>query len=563
MSAPTVPVAPPPGGPSLGFPGRDSRPAGWPRRRLAPSFAPHGMVSSGHPLVTSAGLDVLRRGGNATDAAVSAGLVASVVMPEMCGLGGDLFALVGRAGDDVWSVQGSGFAPRGSTLEQVREAGGGTGMPDRGPLSVTVPGMVHGYASVLDRFGTRTFGELTEPAIDYAYGHPVSPTRIFYVNKFAELLRSHPDSAAVFLPGGEAPRPGDMFRQPDLARTLEVLAREGPGAFYEGDVAERMCRALADAGGCLTPRDLADHETDVSAPLSTTYRDHTVYQTCLPSQGLIVLEALNILDRCDLPYAGAGTPDGIHLLVEAIKLAFADRHVSCGDPAYGPSPVERLLSKDWASARSRQIGERAMTVPPEPTEPLDTGDTTYLCVVDNDGMMVSFIQSVAANFGSGIVAGDTGIVLNNRASQFSVDPASPNVFAPGKKPVHTLNCYLVADPSGRPVLVGGTPGGDRQPQWNTQIITGLIDDGRDVQQAIEQPLWINSPTSASARDYTLTLEDRAGGSVRDELVRRGHDVTLCGGWDIDSAAQVIARDPESGALCGGSDPRTEGAILGY
>lgn len=564
----------------LGFPAAAARPDTWSRRRVTPTLAPNGMVASGHPLATSAGLDVLRAGGNAVDAAVAAGLVCAVVMPEMCGLGGDLFALIGRrvgrdgreetgdrdglatgdGGHEVFSVQGSGIAPRSATLDRVRDAGSGTAMPGRGPLSVTVPGMVHAYFTLLGRFGTRTFADLVEPAIGYAEGHPISPTRVSYVESFTDLLRSYPSSAAVFLPDGAVPHPGSVLRQPDLARTLRAIAEGGADTFYGGDIGDRICRALAELGGALSPADLAGQDTEISAPLTTTYRDHTIYQTCLPSQGLIVLEALNIAERFDLAATGVDSAASIHALVEAVKLAFADRHAYCGDPASCASPVERLLSKDWAATRSRQITGHAQQRVPAGS--FDRGDTTYLCAVDREGTMVSLIQSVSANFGSGIVAGDTGVVLNNRGSGFTLDPASPNAYAPGKKPIHTLNCYLIADPAGRLVLAGGTPGADRQPQWNVQVIAGLVDDARDAQQAIEQPFWISSPTSGDG-PYRLTLERRAGDSVRDQLVQRGHHVDFCGDWDIDSVAQVIARDPGTGVLCAGSDPRTEGQAAGY
>lgn len=549
------------GFPRTDFPLTDSAEPAWPGRAATPAFATNGMVASAHPLVTSTALDILRSGGNAVDAAVGAGLVAAVVMPEMCGLGGDLFALVREADSaEVHAVRGSGAAPAAATLERMRSAGDGVSMPSRGPLSVTVPGMIDGYDRLLERFGTLRFADVVPAAVGYAEAHPVSAVRLAYTHRFADLLRQYPSSAQVFLPDGAPHRPGDLLRQPDLAQTLRTLAADGPRAFYEGDVAERMVRGLAEAGGVMSTGDLAEHRSDVTAPLSTTYREHTVYQVPLPSQGLIALEALNIAERFDLGAAGVGSADGVHVLVEAIKLAFADRRAYCQDPAAGPAPVERLLSKQWAKERGARIETRAAQQ--VAAGPLDESHTTYLCVVDKAGTMISLIQSVAANFGSGIIAGDTGVLLNNRAQGFALDESSPNVFAPGKKPMHTLNCYLIADPSGQPILVGGTPGGDRQPQWNVQVITGLVDAGWDVQQAIEQPKWISSP-SADGSGFDLTIEKRAPAEVRDELASRGHRVRPCDDWAIDCAAQVIVRDPATGVLAGGSDPRTEGAVGGY
>lgn len=548
----------------IGFPRTDASDFEWPRRRVAPVFARRGMVAAAHPLVTRAGLDVLARGGNAVDAAVAAGLVASVVMPEMCALGGDLFALVYDPRDDggagrVWSVQGSGIAPRGATLEGMRQAGGGR-MPSTGPLSITVPGMVDGYFTLLDRWGTRSFAELVEPAVEYARGHAISPVLASYIAAFADLLRAYPATAKVFLPDGRPPSPGHVLRQDDLARTLEAIAESGPDVFYRGEIAKQIAVAVEELGGALRASDFADHRTVVSPPYATTYRGFTIYQTALPSQGLIMLEALNIVEEFDIQGMGVATPEATHVLVEAIKRAFADRHAYCQDPAFGPSPVERLLSKDWARERARTIGEPAsVDVPPGV---FDDGDTTYLCVVDAEGVMVSLIQSVASNFGSGVVAGDTGVLLNNRAQAFSLDDRHPNVFAPGKKPMHTLNCYLVADGEGRVVVVGGTPGGDRQPQWNLQAVVGLIDGRWDVQQVVERPQWVTTTPPASSNGFELRLEGRFGPAFAEALRDRGHQVVVEGEWSGLSALQIIARDPSSGVLVGGSDPRAEGLALG-
>ncbi|GAA4992047.1 gamma-glutamyltransferase [Actinopolymorpha pittospori] len=550
----------------IGHPRADATPFEWSRRRIAPVLAEGGAVASCHPLVTSTGLRILAQGGNAVDAAVGAALVASVVMPEMCGLGGDLFALVHDPavpnvdGGSVTSFQGSGIAPRAATIEAMRQARDGVRMPSNGPLSVTVPGMVHAYFTLLERHGTKQFAELVQPAVNYAYGHPISPVLISFIRKFTDLLASFPASAKVFLPEGAPPVPGSVFRQTDLARTLETIAAGGPEAFYQGEIAERIGAFMAQVGGALAAADFKDHRTDVSAPISTTYRGHRVFQTCPPSQGLVMLEALNIAENFDLPALGAASPDRPHVLIESIKLAFADRYAYCGDPAFLTSPVEQLLSKDWARERSARIGARAgqEVLAGE----FDRGHTTYLCVVDRNGMMVSLIQSVASNFGSGVVAGDTGVVLNNRAQAFSLAPESPNVFAPGKKPMHTLNCYQIADPQGRLVVTGGTPGGDRQPQWNLQTVTGMIDHGFDTQQSIEQPFWFGSSSAGANGRFELALEGRAGQEYAAALADRGHDVSLNGDWSCESGAQIISRDPATGVLAGGSDPRSEGQVIG-
>jgi gamma-glutamyltranspeptidase len=553
----------------IGFPTADAATPSWSRRRVAPMFAEHGMVAAAHPLTVSAGLEILRQGGNAIDAAVGAGLAAAAVMPEMCGLGGDLFAVVHAPGSGgqparTVSVQGSGIAPRGATVDQMRQAGDG-GMPSRGPLSVAVPGMVDAYFALLDAFGSRSFAEVAEAAVGYAEGFPIHPLGAACIGEFQDLLAHYPASAAVFLPGGEVPRPGTMFRQTGLARTLRTLADQGPDAFYRGDIAREIDAFMTEVGGALRMSDLADHATEITAPLSATYRGYTVHQTRLPSQGLILLEALKIAEQASLADIGVCSAEGIHLLAEAKKLAFADRVGWATDPACGPTPVDDLLSDAWAARRHAEIDPQRAAAMVARGEPVD-GNTTYLCVVDGQGMMVSLIQSVAANFGSGLVAGETGIVLNNRASAFTLESGHPNVFAPGKKTIHTLNCYMISDGEGRPVLVGGTPGGDGQPQWNLQMITGMIDEGWDVQQVADQPRWASWPGSGAVSDdkpFSLQIERRAGQDVLDALASWGHQLDVVGDWGCGGAVQIIARDPETGVLAGGSDPRVEGLALGF
>ncbi|MDP9369449.1 MAG: gamma-glutamyltransferase [Chloroflexota bacterium] len=548
----------------------------WDRRRPSPVFAQNGMVAAAHPLITATGLDVLRRGGNAVDAAVAAALTAAVVMPEMCGLGGDLFALVhapaspghGGTGETV-AVLGSGVAPRGATTELMRAHGDASRarMPYQGPLSVGVPGMVDAYAAMLTRFGSRPLVELVEPAIGYASdGFPIAPLGAKAIVENAALLGGFPSSAAVFLPGGVPSVPGTVLRQPDLARTLRQIAAEGADAFYRGEIAERIGRFMAEAGGALSADDLAGHATDMAPPISTVYRGHTVYQTGLPTQGMILLEALNIVAQADLSAIGVDSATGVHLLGEAKKLAYADRLGYAGDPAFIDTPLDTLLSPEWGARRFARIDpERAAE--DVPAGAFEEGDTTYLCVVDAQGMMVSLIQSVSSSFGSGVVAGDTGIVLNNRVGRgFTLEEGHPNVFAPGKKTMHTLNCYLIADSSGTMVVAGGTPGGDGQPQWNLQVIAGLIDGGLDVQAAIELPRWTSWPGTdpiTLPNPFELRVEDRLGDTVIADLERRGHRVRRTGPWGGGGSAQAIFRDPETGVLAGGSDPRVEGLALGF
>lgn len=545
---------------------------GWERRRPYPLYAERGMIAAAHPLTAEAGLHVLRQGGNAVDAAIAAGLVAAVVMPEMCGFGGDLFAVIhipggGPGVGETVSVQGSGIAPRGASIELMRKHGseGGAQMPYQGPLSISVPGMPDAYEQLLERYGTMSFAEVAETAIVLARdGFILQPLGAGAIAGNAAILAQDEAAAAIFLPEGKPLQVGQRLRQPDLARTIEAIAAEGADTFYRGQVARRITDYLQSVGGALTKEDFADHETDIGRPLQTGYRGYTVYQTAIPSQGLILLETLNILANAaiDDPLSA----EAIHQMVEAKKLAYADRLGHAADAAFHATPLDTLLSPGWAARRHAAIDPQraAQTVH---HGILQDGDTTYLNAVDSAGMMVSLIQSVSSAFGSCVVGGDTGVVLNNRVGRgFTLEEGHVNQYAPGKKTMHTLNCYLIADPEGRPVLVGGTPGGDGQPQWNMQMISGMLDGGLDAQAAIEMPRWTSWPgtdPSGIANPFELRIEDRMPAAVVAGLEARGHAVRIQGAWDGGGSAQVIARDPETGVLIGGTDARVEGMVLGY
>jgi gamma-glutamyltranspeptidase/glutathione hydrolase len=525
------------------------------------------MVATAHPLATAAGLEVLQRGGNAMDAAVAAALVTGVVLPAMCGLGGDAFVLYYEAASrKVTAFYGSGPAPRAATREFFVERGYQK-MPFYGPLSVSVPGAVSVYFTAIERFGTWKPDALFERAIQYAEeGFPLTEQGSRTIAASAAELAKYPTSAAIFLPGGDVPRPGTVFRQLDLARSLRLVAEGGPAVFYEGEIAQEISRFMAESGGLLTKEDLAGYRCEVGEPIQTTYRGYTVYETGLPTQGHIVLEELNIVEQADLARLGPESPDLIHLLVEAKKLAFADRLAYSGDPRFVDVPLATLLSKEFARGRFARIDpERAQDeVPPGAIE--RDGETTYLCVVDRWGNAASFIHSLSAAFGSQVVAGRTGILLNNRAGRgFTLEEGHPNVIAPGKRTMHTLNCWLITQ-GDRLRWVGGTPGGDQQPQWNLQVIVNLIDFGMDPQRAVEQPRWYSFPGTDPINlpnDFVLRIEDRYGDAVLAELERRGHRVQRLGNWGAGGAAQVIAVDPETGVLTGGSDPRVEGLALGF
>ncbi|MBA3643036.1 MAG: gamma-glutamyltransferase, partial [Chloroflexia bacterium] len=362
-----------------------------------------------------------------------------------------------------------------------------------------------------------------------------------------------------------APVAGEILRQPDLARTLGELADGGVDAYYRGTIGRRVADAIGDLGGKLSADDLADHRTEVTDPIAIPYRNYSILATGLPSHGVILLEALNIWQHANRSDPDVCSADAIHRQVEATKIAIIDRLGHTSDPALRQSPMRALLSEEHAARRAAEIdlGNAATEIA---TVPLQEGDTTYISVVDGDGMMVSLITSLSSAFGSGVVAGDTGIFMNNRAGRgFTLEDGYPNIYAPGKKTMHTLHSYLVAAADGTPLLIGGTPGGDGQPQWNLQTIAGLIDAGLDVQAATELPRWMSWPATdpiSLPNPYELRIEDRAGDDVITELERRGHAVRRLGAWEAGGAVQVIARDPETGALTAGSDPRVEGLAVG-
>ncbi len=543
---------------TLGFGKSDDR---FVQRRAYPAYADNAMIAAAHPIAVDAGMRILHQGGNAFDIAIGTALATAVVMPEMCGLGGDLFAVYSARGEQPQSIQASGRSPRGASYDLMKQLGGDQ-MPYNGTHSIAVPGMVDAYFHLLNQHGTMSFAQVAEPAIDIARnGYPLHPLGAQAIAECAELLQKDEAASAIFLAHGNNPAPGTRIVQTDLANTLETLASDGPRSFYSGDLAQRMISYLQSVGSKFTVEDFADYETDFSGPYSVNYRGHTVYQTTIPSQGIMMLEALNIVENADLSDPLAA--EAIHTMVEAKKMTYADRGAYL---AHGKeNPVGQLLDKDFAAQRFAQI-DPAWAADTATIGTLSGGDTTYLCAMDREGNMVSLIQSVSAAFGSGIVAGDTGVVMNNRAGRgFSLDPSHPNVYEPGKRSMHTLNAYLIASEQGVPVLVGGTPGGDGQPQWNLQAIAGLIDAGYDVQTAIEQPRWTSWPgTDPSTIDnpFELRMEARFDESLRAELADRGHRVVQQADFGGGGAAQIIARDPESGVMIGGSDARVEGMALG-
>ncbi|CAN5647393.1 gamma-glutamyltransferase [soil metagenome] len=554
---------------AFGFPADPSIPFPHARRRRGtPVLSLNGMGAGQHPLVVSSIASTLAAGGNAVDASIAGAWTAAVVMPAACGVGGDLFAIVSVPGQPVNTVLSSGIAPRGASLEFMRERGddGGRLMPQQGPLSPSVPGFPAGVWELHRLYSSRPMEELAAAAIGYANdGFPVGHALARSARDIEPLLARTPTTSSVFLPNGVPPGVGQILRQPNLAQTIERIAKGGDSLFYDGPLAGEIADALQAMGGALTKDDFSGHQAMITPPIKTTYRDFTILETGFPTPGMVLLEALNIVEHDDLGRSGVSSAASIHLEVEALKLAFADRVGYVGDPTFIESRIDKLISKEWATRR-RQAIDPVRAAENVAAQPLTDGDTTYLCVVDGNGMMVSMISSISAGFGSGVVAGDSGILLNNRAGHcFSLEDGHPNQFAPGKKTVHTLNCYMVADDSGTPIMVGGTPGGDSQPQWNLQALTSLIDEGLDVQAATEVPRWSIFPASYPidlGNPYSLFIESQVGDDVIRDLKARGHNVVEQQPWAQSGSVQLIARDPETGVLCGGSDPRAEGMAIG-
>ncbi|MFO7941519.1 MAG: gamma-glutamyltransferase family protein [Bacillota bacterium] len=527
-------------------------------------LATEGMITTAHPRASLAGLDVLRSGGNAMDAALAAAAVTNVVLPAMCGLGGDLFLIYYDAEDRRFhAINSSGIAPRGASVEYFRDIGYEK-MPLEGILSVAVPGQVEGYRLAHSSFATRGLDELFAPAINLAHrGFIVTPQLHNLIGANREKLSKFPESRKVFLPEGEVPEVGDILIQNNLAHTFEGLLREGLASFYRGFFAEALEGCSDKWDGLFAGDEMPAHKAQLYEPLKVDYRGFEVHQTAPVSQGFLLLEELKIIEGFDLPAWGTQSPDAIHAMVEAKKLAFSDRNAFVGDPGFVDFSVEKLLTDSHARKRRDEICMDRASEDYLPGDP--HGDTTYLCVVDGEGNACSLIHSLSMAFGSGLAVEGTGVLLNNRAGRgFTLEGGHPNCIAGGKKTMHTLNCYAVS--KGDDLLfVGGTPGGDGQPQWNMQVISHILDGELSPQEAVEAPRWRSFPgtdPATSGEEMTLLSESRIPEGVREELMRRGHRVETLAPWAGGGRAQVILKDPSSGLLVAGSDPRQEGAAMG-
>jgi gamma-glutamyltranspeptidase/glutathione hydrolase len=521
--------------------------------------AEKGIVAASQPLAVSAGLHVLRLGGSVVDAAIATSAVLCVVEPWASHLGGDAFVMLYDAERrQTLALNGSGAAPAAAKPERFPN-----GIPLRGINAATVPGLVDAWARLHALAGKLPFARLLEPAIEYAReGYPISPRKATIWRNAARGRELRPVLNALLHPS-QPPRAGERVRCLDLARTLQQIADGGREAFYKGEIARRIVESCRQQGGWFEFEDLAAHASEMREPLQVNYRTLTVHAQPPVSQGIILAEALAILDGVKLQEMIPA--DRIHWMVEAIKCAFADRWHYLGDPRTTPDRTRALLAPEFIASRREAIQpSRAQAIPPPGA--LGETNTTYFCIADKAGNAISFIQSLYHPFGCGVVIEGTGILLNNRMRGFSLNPQSPNYLQPGKRPIHTLNAYLITR-RGSVAFVGGTPGGDIQVQTNLQVISHLIDFERDPQSAIEQPRWAWQPTqSTEPSPGTLSVEvppaeREQWHAIIDELRKRGHSVQANEYGTHPSAVQVIQRLGD--VWCAGSDPRTEGLAAGF
>jgi gamma-glutamyltranspeptidase/glutathione hydrolase len=515
-----------------------------------------GMVASAHPLATFAGIDVLKKGGTAADAAVAVNAVLHVTQPPYCGMGGDFFCLYyDAAAREVFFLNGAGRSGSSSSLVELYRRGLER-LPKFGPASVVVPGCVGAWGMLLDRFGTKPLGDLLTPAIHYAEkGFPITPLISQVIAEMAPVI-DDPEWRKIFLSKGAPPRPGDSFAQPGLARSLAAVADRGTDVFYKGWIAEAIARRL-ETEGFLTREDLALHAGDWGKPLAINYRGCRVYEPPPPTPGIAVLLALKLLEGFDLQRSPFQSAEHLHLMIEVSKLAYMDHQRYLATPDTPDAEIQALLSEKHAAELRKRLNFERAAVPGKSTP---VGDTTGFVITDRQGNMISAIQSIFSAFGSGVVAEGTGIVLHNRGTHFATDPLHPNCLAPRKRPFHTLIAAMVMQADG-PLLGFSTMGANGQAQQiHTQVLTNVLDYGLDVQEAIERPRFIFGPPG---RDPDLLwIESRMERAAVDGLARRGHRLEPVGEFFslMGHSHAVMMKD---GNLLGGADPRGNGLAQGY
>ncbi|HXG51149.1 MAG TPA: gamma-glutamyltransferase [candidate division Zixibacteria bacterium] len=517
-------------------------------------FASNGMVVSSRELATLAGVQVLACGGNAVDAAVATAAVLGVVEPMSIGVGGDAFCLLYSARDGTLKgLDASGRSPFGASLEFFRKNGFAK-MPERGIHSITVPGAVHGWETLVREYGTKPLGELLQPAVFYAEnGFPVAEPTAESWRESEALLRADEGAALNYLVGGRAPRAGEIFRNPRMGKTLRCIADGGAEVFYRGEIAERIVRCSQRLGGIFTRRDFTEHRSEWVEPLSVRYRGYDVVQLPPATQGFVALEMLKILEGFDLASLGYGSPSALHLMIEAKKLAFADRDRHLADRDFMEVPVGDLIAAGRAQELRGRI--RMDAAARQWSGACNGADTEYVAAADAQGNLVSFIQSNFMGFGSGVVEPETAIVLQNRGHLFSLEEHHPNRIGPHKRCAHTLMPGLVLK-EGKPCLALGLKGGHVQPQVQVQLIVNLIDFGMGLQEAVSAARF-NHVEGAD-----VALEPEIPPAAARELAEKGHRL-IRGSSASFGGAHAIAIDPDSGALIGAADPRKGGCALGF
>jgi gamma-glutamyltranspeptidase/glutathione hydrolase len=519
----------------------------------------NGIVAAESPLAAQAGVRILERGGNAVDAAIATNAMMGVVEPMMNGIGGDLFAIVYDAkANKLYGLNASGWAPKGLTIEYLQKLGIRS-MPQQGVNAITVPGAVDGWQKLADKFGRKKLAEDLAAAIRTADdGFPVPEWTAAYWAGQVDHLRTDDTATSTFLPGDRPPKVGEVFRNPDLAWSLQQIAQHGRDAFYKGEIAAKILESMKRHNGTMVAADLGEYSSEFVEPISTTYRDWTVYELPPNVQGLAALEMLNIMETFPLGQKewGFGTTKALHAMIEAKKLAYADLVKYIGDPRKQKLPVATLLSKEWAAQRAKLIdADHADCAAASGAIPAGS-DTTYLTVVDRDGNMVSLIQSNYSSFGSGIVAAGTGFVLHNRGGLFTMDSTSPNVLAGRKRPMHTIIPAFAQKGDTR--VAFGIMGGWNQSQAHAQFVANLVDFKMNIQAAMEAPRF----TKHTFDGCDVEMENRFPGNVRNELAAKGHKIELKGAFSSDvGGGQAVMRDFAKGVNYGASDPRKDGQAV--
>ncbi len=515
-----------------------------------------GIVASESPLASQAGVRILEHGGNAVDAAIAANAMMGVVEPMMNGIGGDLFVIVYDAkANKLYGLNASGWAPKGLTIEFLHKMGLQS-MPQSGVHSITVPGVVDGWQKLADKFGRKKLKEDLAPAIRTAQdGFPVPEWDAAYWAAEVDLLRTDDAATSLYLPGDRPPKVGDVFKNPDLAASLGEIAEHGRDAFYKGGISQKILDAMKRHNGTMTAQDLAGYSSEWVEPISTTYRDWTVYEMPPNGQGIGALEMLNIMETFPLGEkdSGFGSTKALHAMIEAKKLAYADIGKYLADPRGQKIPVATLLSKAWAAERAKLIDSDKATCDISAGEIAIGNDTTYVSVVDRDGNMVSLIQSNYSGFGSGIVPAGAGFVIHNRGGLFTLDASSPNALAGHKRPRHTIIPGFAQKGDTR--IAFGIMGGWNQSQAHAQFIANIADFKMNIQAAVEAPRF----TKYTFNGCDVEMENRFNGKVRDELTAKGHQIKVLGAFSSRvGGGQAVLRDFATGVNYGASDPRKDG-----